>query len=323
MSSAGPDPAAFREGSGRLELARAITDRDNPLTARVLVNRVWMYHFGAGLVRTPGDFGTRAEPPSHPELLDWLADRFVSEGWSLKRLHRQILLSATYQQSAGGPEDSSIRELALHQDPENRWLWHMPMHRLSFEELRDALLAVTGEIDASIGGRPVDLLKAPFPTRRTLYGEVDREDLPSVFRAFDFANPDSADPESQGDDGSSTGAFLSESSVPAGPGPGLGESGRDEDRAGECGEGSPAVSPRLPERANSSSARGGAGNDSGGERGDGHQAIPTARDWQYGYGRYDAEIGTGGGFPPSAARYGARPCKGGHRGPTRRWDGFS
>ncbi len=187
---AGPNPPPFQHGSGRLELARAIVDPQNPLTARVLVNRVWMHHFGAGLVSTPGDLGTRATPPSHPNLLDWLAHRFVSEGWSLKKLHRQILLSATYQQSSAGPLDPARLEKAQRLDPENRWLWRMPIHRLSFEELRDSLLATSGELDPSSGGRPVKLFQEPFATRRTLYGLVDREDLPSVFRVFDFANPD-------------------------------------------------------------------------------------------------------------------------------------
>src|SRR5262249_20949755 len=92
---AGTERQPFSMGSGRLELAKAITDTQNPLTARVIVNRVWAHHFGAGLVRTPSDFGTRADPPSHPELLDWLTSRFVEDGWSLKRLHRRILLSET------------------------------------------------------------------------------------------------------------------------------------------------------------------------------------------------------------------------------------
>src|SRR5262249_19294146 len=96
----GPERVSFGEGSGRLELARAIASPDNPLTARVLVNRVWLHHFGTGLVSTPSDFGLRGEPPSHPELLDWLACRFMAEGWSIKQIHRLIMLSATYRQSS-------------------------------------------------------------------------------------------------------------------------------------------------------------------------------------------------------------------------------
>src|SRR5690606_14023517 len=94
---AGPNRQPFAKGSGRLELAQAIIDPRNPLTARVAVNRVWLHHFGAGLVTTPSDFGVRAEPPSHPQLLDWLASRFIEDGWSLKKLHRRILLSEAYQ----------------------------------------------------------------------------------------------------------------------------------------------------------------------------------------------------------------------------------
>ena len=100
---AGPERQPFAIGSGRLELAQAIIDPQNPLTARVIVNRVWAHHFGAGLVRTPSDFGTRADAPSHPELLDWLTSRFIEDGWSLKQLHRRIMLSETYRQSSRGP----------------------------------------------------------------------------------------------------------------------------------------------------------------------------------------------------------------------------
>jgi hypothetical protein len=188
---AGPDPKPFSQGSGRLELARAITDPANPLTARVWVNRVWLHHFGSGLVRTPSDFGLRAEPPSHPELLDWLARRLVDEGWSTKALHRMILLSSTYQQRSDAPVDSRRREQTLRDDPENRLLWRMNPRRLTFEEARDTLLAASGELDRRVGGRAAEL----FPSggtnvRRTLYGLVDRQFLSSVLRIFDFANPD-------------------------------------------------------------------------------------------------------------------------------------
>ena len=164
---------------------------DNPLTARVWVNRVWMHHFGAGLVRTPSDFGIRAEPPSHPELLDWLARRLVAEGWSTKALHRLILLSAAYQQRSDGRTTQVARQQALAIDPENRLLWRMNPRRLTFEESRDTLLAVSGELDRTIGGRAADLFPAGSDNRRrTLYGLVDRQFLPGVLRAFDFANPD-------------------------------------------------------------------------------------------------------------------------------------
>jgi hypothetical protein len=170
----------FKHGSGRLEMARAIVSKDNPLTARVMVNRVWTWHFGQGLVTTPSDFGARCEPPSHPELLDYLARRFMDDNWSIKRLHRDVLLSATYRQA-------SQDNLAASVDPSNRLLWRFNRQRLDFESMRDSLLAVSGELDASAGGRPVDMFVSP---RRSVYAKVDRQFVPGVFRVFDFANPD-------------------------------------------------------------------------------------------------------------------------------------
>lgn len=185
----GENRTPFERGSGRLELAKAIVDPANPLTARVIVNRVWTQHFGAGLVTTPSDFGTRAESPSHPELLDWLATRFVADGWSLKKLHRRIMLSEAYCQSSVGPTDSAARATAIERDPDNRLLWRANQRRLSFEEMRDALFATTGELDLTTGGKPADMFTVSFK-RRTLYGLVDRQFLPSTLRVFDFANPD-------------------------------------------------------------------------------------------------------------------------------------
>ncbi|MCZ2342813.1 MAG: PSD1 and planctomycete cytochrome C domain-containing protein [Bacteroidales bacterium] len=188
---AGPDRVPFpKNTSGRLELARAIADPQNPLTARVLVNRVWGWHFGRGFVATPSDFGIRSEPPTHPELLDWLASRFVAEGWSLKKLHRLILLSATYRQSSTAPQ----AERAIQVDPENRWLGRQNRRRLEWEPLRDAMLVVAGRLDATVGGRSVDLFRSPYPLRRAVYGFVDRQNLPGTFRAFDFAGPDTHAP---------------------------------------------------------------------------------------------------------------------------------
>jgi hypothetical protein len=178
---AGDRRQPFRHGSGRLEMARAIVSKDNPLTARVMVNRVWAWHFGQGLVSTPSDFGTRCEPPSHPELLDYLAARFVENGWSIKKLHRLILLSSTYRQA------SADNAAAAAVDPANRLVWRFNRQRLDFEAMRDSLLAVSGELDLSAGGRPADMLRS---ARRSVYGKVDRQFLPGVFRTFDFANPD-------------------------------------------------------------------------------------------------------------------------------------
>jgi hypothetical protein len=186
---AGDQRQPFHDGSGRLELARAIADRDNPLTARVFVNRVWMYHFGEGLVRTPSNFGLRGDPPTHPELLDYLAATFVEEGWSIKKLHRQILLSSAYQQASDDRPDG------LRLDPENRLVWKMNRRRLDFEALRDSLLAAAGRLDPQLGGTPVDLTKTPFSTRRSVYGFIDRQNLPGLFRTFDFASPDTTSPQ--------------------------------------------------------------------------------------------------------------------------------
>jgi cytochrome c553 len=184
---AGDKRQPFTRGSGRLELARAIASRDNPLTARVMVNRVWLHHFGAGLVTTPDDFGLRSDPPSHPELLDYFAWRFMHDGWSLKKLHRLLMLSSVYQQKS----DDDLRYEKL--DPDNRLLAKANRRRLDFESTRDTLLFVAGNLDSSFGGRPVDLLKqreGNYPNRRTVYGLVDRNDLSALFRTFDFANPD-------------------------------------------------------------------------------------------------------------------------------------
>jgi Protein of unknown function (DUF1553)/Protein of unknown function (DUF1549)/Planctomycete cytochrome C len=186
---AGEKREPFTQGSGRLELARAIASKDNPLTARVLVNRVWLNHFGTGMVLSPSNFGLRSEPPSHPELLDYLATRFMAEGWSIKKLHRQILLSQAYQQSSGD------QEAGRRVDPENRLLWNFPRQRLDFEALRDSLLFVSGKLDLKMGGAAVDITTTPFSGRRTIYGFIDRQNLPGLFRTFDFASPDTSSPQ--------------------------------------------------------------------------------------------------------------------------------
>ncbi|MBL9171319.1 MAG: DUF1553 domain-containing protein [Verrucomicrobiales bacterium] len=177
--------APFQQGSGRLELAQRIVDPQNPLTARVLVNRVWLHHFGTPLVATPSDFGVRSDPPSHPELLDYLALYLQRHRWSLKSLHRLIMRSAVYQQT------SVDRSEAARLDPENRRLWRMNRRRHDYETLRDSLLAVSGKLDRSVGGRPVDA-QAP---RRTLYVFIDRMDLPSLYSTFDFPSPASSCPQ--------------------------------------------------------------------------------------------------------------------------------
>ena len=187
---AGETREPFRRGSGRLELAHAIIDPSNPLTARVIVNRIWAHHFGQGLVTTLSDFGRRAAPPSHPELLDWLACELIANDWSLKDLHRLIVMSAAFRQSSSGPSDQSRYRAAHQKDPANRLLWRANARRLTFEEFRDTLLSVTRDLDDSIGGKPAKLFEQPYPRRRTLYGLIDRQYLPGTLRVFDFANPD-------------------------------------------------------------------------------------------------------------------------------------
>ncbi len=172
--------------SGRLELARAITGTAAPLTARVFVNRVWSWHFGQALVPTPSDFGVRTESPVQRDLLDALSASFIASGWSVKTLHRTILLSSTYRQS------SATSPATIAADPDNHLLSRFNRRRLEFEALRDTLLAASGQLDLTPGGLPDDLIKEPFTHRRTIYGFIDRQNLPGLFRTFDFPNPDTS-----------------------------------------------------------------------------------------------------------------------------------
>lgn len=178
----------FSRGSGRLELAEAIANRDNPLTARVMVNRVWAQLFGRGLVATPSDFGVRGEPPSHPELLDHLALDFMEQGWSVKRLIRQIVLSEAYRQSSADRADGARL------DPENRLLWRQNRRRLDFEALRDSMLAVSGGFEPG-GGAPFSLTARPAVRRRTVYAFIDRARVPNMLSSFDFPEPDAHAPQ--------------------------------------------------------------------------------------------------------------------------------
>ncbi|MBY0458831.1 MAG: DUF1553 domain-containing protein, partial [Gemmataceae bacterium] len=190
---------SIRERSGRLELANWLTDPRHPLTARVIVNRVWQHHFGEGLVRTPDNFGRLGERPTHPELLDWLTAELVEpskptgrdpsalKGWSLKRLHKLILFSRTYQQSAGNPPGA---------DPDNKLLSVFPRRRLDAESLRDSILAVAGTLDRTVGGTlytgpNLDYVREVSydSARRTLYLPVVRGKLFDYFTVFDFPDP--------------------------------------------------------------------------------------------------------------------------------------
>ncbi|MDQ6698859.1 MAG: PSD1 and planctomycete cytochrome C domain-containing protein [Acidobacteriota bacterium] len=176
------EPKPFQEGSGRRELAEAIASPTNPLTARVMVNRIWQHHFGEGLVRTVSNFGRMGETPSHPALLDYLASQFVESGWSMKKLHREIMLSAAYQLSS----DNSAENYAV--DADNRLLWRANRQRLDAEAMRDSLLAVTGELDRTAGGMPVRL-NDEANHRRSIYGFVSRRKLDGTLALFDFPNP--------------------------------------------------------------------------------------------------------------------------------------
>jgi len=176
-------PAVFEDGQRRLGLARSIIANSNPLTARVLVNWAWQNHFGVGLVRTPDDFGTRGQTPTNPELLDYLADQFRQNGWSMKWLHRQIMLSEAYHQ--GALENEQSRQV----DSENLLLWRMPRRRLDFEAMRDSMLAVSDELNTTMGGRPIDLNASPAVPRRSVYGFVNRDVIANLMSTFDTANP--------------------------------------------------------------------------------------------------------------------------------------
>ncbi len=182
----GSDSKPFTTGSGRLNLANEVANKDNPLTARVFVNRVWNWHFGDAIVRTLGDFGLRSEPPSNQALLDYVSARFMADGWSMKQLHKLIMLSATWQQvTTDNAANSKV-------DPGNAFFWRQNLQRLDFESLRDTLLALGGKNEFDERGGPSEDLATSG--RRTIYGYIDRSRVPDSFRIFDFANPDMTAP---------------------------------------------------------------------------------------------------------------------------------
>jgi len=189
-------PPIGNDRSGRREFAEWLTSRGNPLTARVFVNRVWQWHFGFGLVRSPDNFGQLGERPTHPELLDWLTVRFVESGWDLKALHRLILLSSTWQMS------TQFNPAATEIDPDNRLLWRMNRRRLEAESIRDGILAVCGQLDRGMTGSMLPTANRKYVTstanvdpvayvsnRRSVYLPVVRSALYDVFQSFDFADP--------------------------------------------------------------------------------------------------------------------------------------
>jgi hypothetical protein len=187
---AGSKRQPFPNGSGRLDLAKAIASPDNPLTARVWANRVWMHHLGKPLVENPSDFGLRTKRPPHHELLDFLAFRLVQDGWSTKSLHRLIMTSAAYQRSSLLGQNERLRKQTV-SDPENRLIWRGNRRRLDLEQMRDTMLVASGKINYTMFGRPTTITDlANF--RRTVYAFVERQNLPNVIQTFDFANADTS-----------------------------------------------------------------------------------------------------------------------------------
>lgn len=182
------EPRPLNRGSGRLDLADAIVGEAAPLAARVIVNRVWLAHFGRGLVETPSNFGHLGQVPSHPELLEDLTARFMENGWSIKWLHRQIVMSQTYRQSS----DYNAEYHAI--DPDNRWLWRMNRQRLDIERWRDAMLSATGELDPTLGG-PSLAADSDQNLRRTLYTTIHRREVSKMLQLHDFPDPNLHSPQ--------------------------------------------------------------------------------------------------------------------------------
>ncbi|MCB1227479.1 MAG: PSD1 domain-containing protein [Verrucomicrobiales bacterium] len=174
------------DASGRLELAQDLVDRSNPLTGRVWANQIWRHLFGTGLVATTGDFGLQVPEPLHRELLDYLAAALMDRGWSTKHLIRDIVLSKTYRQSSLDRPDQAAKDVL------NNHFWRANRRRMDFEAMRDGMLAASGKLDLTLGGRAVNLSTEPFSTRRTIYGYVDRTNLDPLFTTFDFPSPDIA-----------------------------------------------------------------------------------------------------------------------------------
>jgi hypothetical protein len=180
LSPSGEERINYTKGSGRLELAESILDPSNPLTSRVMANRIWKHLIGKGIVRTPSDFGLMGEKPTHPELLDHLAKSFMENEWSVKKLIRAIVLSKTYRQES--------RKLPI-KDPDNLYLSSMNRKRLDFEAMRDGMLQVSGELNLTMHGPSQKLHSKPYSKRRAVYGYIDRQNISPTLNSFDFANP--------------------------------------------------------------------------------------------------------------------------------------
>ncbi|MEZ6062636.1 MAG: PSD1 and planctomycete cytochrome C domain-containing protein [Planctomycetaceae bacterium] len=285
----------FRSGSGRFELAQKIISPSNPLTARVIVNRIWAHHFGQGLVRTPSDFGLRSETPSHPELLDWLTDRFISEGWSLKSLHRLIVTSAAFRQSSVGPPNAEQLAKSLESDPDNRLLWRMNSRRLTFEEFRDSMLLASSELELTQGGKPQELFNNAGNLRRTLYGLVDRQFLPSILRVFDFANPDLHVPQRAETTVPQQALFFMNDPLVLQRSRSLAESCSDGETAPDIVT---AMFQRVLQRRPTTDELRDAVAMISGPESDSQAPRATVADWSYGYGSFDEAGNSVSGFQP-------------------------
>ena len=286
----------FRKGSGRLELAQAIASADNPLTARVMVNRVWQHLFGEGLVRTPSDFGARGEPPSHPELLDYLATTFVEEGWSVKKLIRRVMLSRVYRQRSGDSPDCA--EI----DSTNRLLWRQNRRRLDFEALRDSMLAAAGRLDPAVGGPPFALEARPSSPRRSIYAYISREEPSGLMRSFDFSNPEQHTAQRSLTTVPQQALFLLNS-------PFVGEQARAiaagltaADDAGKISELYERLLGREPRPAEAAAAERFIGD----HPGPAASEPPPADPWRYGTVRFDPAAGSASGFREFGYRQGER-----------------
>ncbi|MBX3425397.1 MAG: PSD1 domain-containing protein [Pirellulales bacterium] len=279
----------FQQGSGRLELARRIASPDNPLTARVWVNRVWARLLGRGLVTTPSDFGTRGEPPTHPELLDWLATEFVDRGWSTKRLVRQIVLSTAYRQSTVA--DPGALAIAEASDPDNTLLWRAHRKRLDLEQYRDSLLTAAGRLDATLGGAPVSLTDGTGGERRALYGFVERQNLPAFFRTFDFANPNAHSPQRAQTTSPHQALYALNSPVVIEAACGLAARAAEGDASGDPAPHSRAAIERLfrnaigrsPAEAEVEAAAAFLASSAAGDE----DAVAARSPWSYGWGKFD------------------------------------
>lgn len=186
----------YVDGSGRYEFAQSIVAKDNPMTARVAVNRTWMKHFVEGFVATADDLGNMSEKPSHPELLDYLASDFMENGWTMKRLHRMIVTSNVYRQDSDPTANPLVAKKGpvdpLKVDAGNRLLWRGNLRRLDFESIRDSMILLTGKMNTTVGGQPANITDEPFSYRRSLYGYVDRSRLSDTLSQFDYGDPDQA-----------------------------------------------------------------------------------------------------------------------------------